>query len=134
MHQLTEELASTQPDALAVCAWDEELAYGELDQLATRLMHRLMAEGVGPELLVPLCFEKSRVVRRDARCAQGRRRLRAAGPGSFLKQNHLESVARELIKICDGLDLKGLVDYSMGILEEEILFVSTTLSVLSSYF
>ncbi|KAL2786379.1 hypothetical protein BJX66DRAFT_342204 [Aspergillus keveii] len=78
--KLTEELASTQPDALAVCAWDEELAYGELDQLATRLMHRLMAEGVGPELLVPLCFEKSRVVRRDARCAQGRRRLRAAGP------------------------------------------------------
>ncbi|KAI5861034.1 nonribosomal peptide synthase [Durotheca rogersii] len=47
------------PEAAAVCAWDGELTYNELDSLSTRLSYRLVELGVGPEVIVPLCFEKS---------------------------------------------------------------------------
>ena len=59
VHEMIEERAQAQPSAPAVCAWDGELTYGELDQLATRLAGRLVDLGVGPDMLVPLCFEKS---------------------------------------------------------------------------
>lgn len=47
------------PDASAVCSWDGHLTYRELDDLSTRLANRLKDHGVGPEVIVPLCFEKS---------------------------------------------------------------------------
>ncbi|THC87382.1 hypothetical protein EYZ11_013173 [Aspergillus tanneri] len=53
------ERTRQQPDAPAVCAWDGELTYKELDELSTRLAHHLVGLGVGPETIVPLCFEKS---------------------------------------------------------------------------
>ena len=59
VHEMIEERAQAQPSAPAVCAWDGELTYGELDQLATRLAGRLVELDVGPDVLVPLCFEKS---------------------------------------------------------------------------
>ncbi|KAI1455492.1 nonribosomal peptide synthase [Annulohypoxylon moriforme] len=46
-------------EAAAVCAWDGELTYAELDALSTRLAYHLIEHGVGPEVIVPLCFEKS---------------------------------------------------------------------------
>nr|UBX54569.1 non ribosomal peptide synthetase [Aspergillus sp.] len=49
-----------QPNAPAVCAWDGEFTYYELDLHAGRLARRLAALGVGPETFVPLYFEKSR--------------------------------------------------------------------------
>lgn len=48
-----------QPDALAICAWDGSMTYRQLDDLSTRLAHHLVGLGVGPEIVVPLCFEKS---------------------------------------------------------------------------
>lgn len=48
-----------QPDSEAVCAWDGSFTYGELDTVTTRLAGRLVQLGVGPEVLVPLCFDKS---------------------------------------------------------------------------
>ncbi|KAI5457580.1 hypothetical protein BGZ63DRAFT_427622 [Mariannaea sp. PMI_226] len=60
VHEIIEEQARVQPSALAVCAWDGELTYAELDQLATRLAAQLIAIGVKPDVLVPLCFEKSK--------------------------------------------------------------------------
>ncbi|KAI0886322.1 nonribosomal peptide synthase [Annulohypoxylon maeteangense] len=47
------------PEAAAICAWDGELTYAEFDELSTRLAHHLIGLGVGPEVIVPLCFEKS---------------------------------------------------------------------------
>lgn len=47
------------PKAQAVCAWDGELTYQELDKLSDRLAYYLVLLGVGPEKLVPLCFDKS---------------------------------------------------------------------------
>ncbi|PHH89906.1 hypothetical protein CDD83_4996 [Cordyceps sp. RAO-2017] len=60
VHELVEEQARARPDAVAVCAWDGELTYGELDRLAARVAGDLVGRGVGPDSLVPLCFEKSK--------------------------------------------------------------------------
>lgn len=43
----------------AICAWNGEFTYEKLDQLATALALHLVELGVGPEVFVPLCFEKS---------------------------------------------------------------------------
>ncbi|GKZ51628.1 nonribosomal peptide synthase, partial [Aspergillus brasiliensis] len=54
-----EELARVKPDAPAVCAWDGEWTYGQLDEVSNRLAHYLRTLGVGPEAVVPHCFPKS---------------------------------------------------------------------------
>nr|ARJ54910.1 nonribosomal peptide synthetase 8 [Curvularia lunata] len=59
VHDLFAEQAAAQPNAPAVCAWDGELTYSELDKLSTRLASHLTRLGVKPESIVPLCFEKS---------------------------------------------------------------------------
>jgi len=60
VHNLVHAQALLQPDAQAVCAWDSELTYRELDDLSTRLAGHLAASfGIGPEVIVPLCFDKS---------------------------------------------------------------------------
>ncbi|KAE8146387.1 hypothetical protein BDV25DRAFT_143753 [Aspergillus avenaceus] len=60
VHVLIEERCRAQPDASAVCAWDGDFTYKELDQLSSALAVHLRKLGVGPEAFVPLCFEKSR--------------------------------------------------------------------------
>ncbi|KAJ5355967.1 NRPS-like protein biosynthetic cluster [Penicillium concentricum] len=54
------ERTRTKPMAPAVCAWDGDLTYLELDQLAGQIANRLVSLGIGPEAIIPLCFEKSR--------------------------------------------------------------------------
>ncbi|PHH91429.1 hypothetical protein CDD83_523 [Cordyceps sp. RAO-2017] len=61
IHEMVEDRAEAQPSAPAVCAWDGELAYGELDRLAAGLAGRLLrhTSGLDADAVVPLCFEKS---------------------------------------------------------------------------
>ena len=59
MHQLIEEQVHMQPSSPAVCSWDGELTYGELNKLSSKLASHLVGLGVRPEVMVPLCFEKS---------------------------------------------------------------------------
>ncbi|KAG9191728.1 ATP-binding cassette, subfamily B (MDR/TAP), member 1 [Alternaria panax] len=59
VHDLFAEQAKARPDAPAVCAWDGELTYGELDALSSKLAGHLIQLGVQREDVVPLCFEKS---------------------------------------------------------------------------
>ncbi|KAF4537768.1 Nonribosomal peptide synthase Pes1 [Lasiodiplodia theobromae] len=62
VHDLVSEQVLLRPEAQAVRGWDADLSYKELDDRSNALALRLQALGVGPETLVPLCFEKSAYV------------------------------------------------------------------------
>ncbi|KAJ6103633.1 hypothetical protein N7486_003855 [Penicillium sp. IBT 16267x] len=59
LHEMALEHARLTPDALAICSWDGNFTYRELDDLTTRLALLLANIGVGPETFVLSCFEKS---------------------------------------------------------------------------
>ena len=40
---------------------------------------------------------------------------------TLLQEAFLERMARELVRMCDVMERHGLVDYEMGIWEEEIM-------------
>ena len=59
-HELIEVQVYTQPDAVAISSWDGgDLTYGRLWQLSDCLSAALRRHGVGPDVLIPLVFEKS---------------------------------------------------------------------------
>lgn len=60
IHTLILEHCRGQPHAEALCAWDGSVTYAELDHLSMAIAVQLRSFGVGPESIVPLCFEKSR--------------------------------------------------------------------------
>ncbi|KAA8900647.1 hypothetical protein FN846DRAFT_988776, partial [Sphaerosporella brunnea] len=57
--QLIEKTVSLHPDRPAVTGPDITLTYAELDYQTSKLARHLMKRGVGPEVFVPICFEKS---------------------------------------------------------------------------
>ncbi|MEH2621948.1 amino acid adenylation domain-containing protein/non-ribosomal peptide synthase protein (TIGR01720 family) [Bradyrhizobium sp. AZCC 1719] len=59
LHELFAEQAARRPDAIAVVLEDQTLSYGELERRANRLAHHLRALGVGPDVVVGLCVERS---------------------------------------------------------------------------
>ncbi|UII73718.1 non-ribosomal peptide synthase/polyketide synthase [Pseudomonas sp. HN11] len=59
VHQLFEAQALAQPDALALHFCGQALSYAELNRRANRMAHRLIAAGVGPDVLVALHVERS---------------------------------------------------------------------------
>lgn len=59
IHQLFEEQVARSPDAIAVVFEDQQLTYRELNQRANRIAHHLKTLGVGPEVLVGICVERS---------------------------------------------------------------------------
>ena len=59
MPELFEAQAGSSPDATAVVFEDTSLSYAELNARANQLAHHLRALGVGPEVLVGLCVERS---------------------------------------------------------------------------
>ncbi|NEO15135.1 MAG: amino acid adenylation domain-containing protein [Moorea sp. SIO3F7] len=59
IHQLVEEQVEKTPDAVAVVFEEEQLTYHQLNQRANQLAHHLLSMGVGPEVLVGICVERS---------------------------------------------------------------------------
>ncbi|KAK5988006.1 Nonribosomal peptide synthetase dtxS1 [Cladobotryum mycophilum] len=60
IHDIFARTAERQPNTVALRAWDGEVTYGELHQLSTKLAHLLIDLGIGSDVYVPLCFEKSK--------------------------------------------------------------------------
>lgn len=58
-HDVIHSMALQRSDSMAVNAWHVNFKYSELDQLSTKLAHHLKSLGIGPENVVPVCFEKS---------------------------------------------------------------------------
>lgn len=59
VHRLFEEQAARTPNATAVTCEDQSLTYDELNRRANQLARRLKSLGVGPDVLVGLCAERS---------------------------------------------------------------------------
>ena len=59
IHELIGQQVKATPDALAVTFATRQLTYGELDQQANRLAHKLIEFGVGPEVRVGVAMQRS---------------------------------------------------------------------------
>ncbi|MDZ8051397.1 MAG: amino acid adenylation domain-containing protein [Aulosira sp. ZfuCHP01] len=59
IHQLFEAQVEKNPDAVAMVFGEQQLTYRELNTKANQLAHYLQSLGVGPEVLVGICVERS---------------------------------------------------------------------------
>ena len=59
VHELFQEQAQQTPDADALVFGDTRLSFRELNIRANKLAHYLIGKGVGPEVMVGLCTERS---------------------------------------------------------------------------
>jgi amino acid adenylation domain-containing protein len=59
IHELFEAQVERTPDAPAVVFEDSQLTYRELNKRANQLAHHLRELGVGPDMLVAICIERS---------------------------------------------------------------------------
>ncbi|MBW4632891.1 MAG: amino acid adenylation domain-containing protein [Iphinoe sp. HA4291-MV1] len=59
IHQLFEQQVERTPDAVAVVFENQQLTYQQLNARANQLAHYLQTLGVGPEILIGICVERS---------------------------------------------------------------------------
>ena len=59
IHQLFEAQVEKTPEAIAVVFEEQKLTYSELNSKANQLAHYLQQLGVGPDMLVGICLERS---------------------------------------------------------------------------
>ena len=59
LHELFETHARTSPDAVAVIDARGQFTYAELNRHANRVARVLQRNGIGPEIAVPVCLERS---------------------------------------------------------------------------
>ncbi|GER90194.1 hypothetical protein KDW_43560 [Dictyobacter vulcani] len=59
VHDLLAAQVTRTPTATALIAGEERLSYAELDRRANQLAHYLQQQGVGPDVLVGVCMERS---------------------------------------------------------------------------
>jgi amino acid adenylation domain-containing protein len=59
LHELVSDRARIAPHAVAVEFREQKLTYAQLDARANQLAHHLLGLGVGPEVLVGICVERS---------------------------------------------------------------------------
>ncbi len=59
IHQLFEEQVQRTPDAIAVEDGSQQLTYNQLNRCANQIAHYLQTLGVGPEVLVGICIDRS---------------------------------------------------------------------------
>src|SRR5262249_33565638 len=59
VHELFEQQTRHRPDGIALVCEGEQVSYGELEKRSNQLAAYLRAMGVGPEMVVGLCVERS---------------------------------------------------------------------------
>ncbi|HEY7124286.1 MAG TPA: amino acid adenylation domain-containing protein [Ktedonobacterales bacterium] len=59
LHTVFEDRVTERPDAIALVLEDQQLTYAELNTRANQLAHHLRELGVGPEVRVGLCLDRS---------------------------------------------------------------------------
>ncbi|PWY66710.1 acetyl-CoA synthetase-like protein [Aspergillus heteromorphus CBS 117.55] len=59
LHEQIDETARWRPAQTALECWDGSVTYAELADYSSRLGRVLVSQGVGPEVFVPVCFDKS---------------------------------------------------------------------------
>jgi len=59
LHELVARWATERPDAVAVVAGEEKVTYAQLDRRSNQLAHHLQSIGVGPDVMVGVCIERS---------------------------------------------------------------------------
>lgn len=62
VHEIFSRIASKQPNAPAICSWDGDFTYGQVDEISTRIAHELLRHDVlsHGRRIIPLFFEKSK--------------------------------------------------------------------------
>ncbi|MBS1808491.1 MAG: amino acid adenylation domain-containing protein [Acidobacteria bacterium] len=58
-HELFEQQAARVPHHIAIICQEEQLTYAELNAKSNQLAHHLRALGAGPEVLIPICVDRS---------------------------------------------------------------------------
>lgn len=59
IHEVIEETASSRPNEMAICAWDVNMSYKQVEELSTKVAWLLVERQVGLGKIIPLFFEKS---------------------------------------------------------------------------
>ncbi|CAG7922993.1 unnamed protein product [Penicillium olsonii] len=59
MHDLIDAQAKSRPESTALECWDGTITYAQLVDYTSRLGSFLLTQNVGPEVFVPVCFDKS---------------------------------------------------------------------------
>ena len=59
IHDLVLQHAESSPQSPALCSWDGNLTYQQLDEISLRLAKHFLGAGVKAGTLVPICFRKS---------------------------------------------------------------------------
>ncbi|KAF2130172.1 acetyl-CoA synthetase-like protein, partial [Dothidotthia symphoricarpi CBS 119687] len=101
IHAVIQEQCRKRGTSIAVSAWDGDMTYAELDEHSSRVAAHLQQLGVGPEVYVPLCFEKSKLAIVALLGV-----IKAGGAYVFLDPSYPVSRMRS---ICDDLHANFLV-------------------------
>ena len=59
LHQMFERQAAQFPETIALALGDFQLSYGALNQMANALARHLLERGIGPEVRVGICLQRS---------------------------------------------------------------------------
>ena len=127
VHDVVRQHVRSRPEAMAVCAWDATFTYAELDKLTEKLAFHLVDLGVGPETLVPTCFDKSAwtivamlsVLKAGGACVP----LDATHPRSSIERRVVDTRAKLVLaapqraELFDGM-VEHVVSVSASLLDE----------------
>lgn len=127
VHGVITQNVAQYPHSPAICAWDGNWTYQELDSIATQIALGLVSDGFGRDpAVIPICFEKSRwtpvamLAVMKAGCA-------SVILDTTLPLSRLEAIVREvnppviLSSLANQELAKGLIDQQVIVLCEETL-------------